>query len=157
MKKALLMLVAAIGLTVQANTDGFIMFSIFSPGQLPVPTTKIDGVRLSLIYGDCLALNGFDLSLAGMVRERANGFQLGGYNACGTDAAGFQLGVYNAVESDFFGCQMGIVNRADRLSGCQIGFVNFKNKLSGWQIGFVNVVTDPVVQRRWFPFVRADW
>ena len=78
MKKLLtaLMLLAA-ATTLNAATDGYIMLSVFSPGQIPIATTSLDGVRLNIIYGECQNINGLDVGLVGRVRENANGLQIG--------------------------------------------------------------------------------
>ena len=72
----------------QASTDYYVMLSVFSPGQIPVAKSSIDGVHLHLIYGDVQNLNGFDFGLGcGRVREHMNGLQIGVLNFNGTGVA----------------------------------------------------------------------
>ena len=143
MKKVLFavaIVLAAVSL--RADADGYFMLSVFSPGQLPTPSSSICGGRLSLIYGECHELYGLDLGLCGYVRERMCGAQLDAFwNGVGTDMAGCQLGLVNTAEGDAFGLQLGLVNVADHLYGCQLGLVN--------------VVTD----RAWtfWPFINIGW
>ncbi len=136
MKKLLVaLMLACAAFTVQAELNGYFMLSFFSPGQLPVPGSSINGGRVSLVYGECQRFNGFDLGLWGHVRERANGFQAACVNSVGTDACGFQLGLVNWVENDLSGLQIGLVNYANTLSGCQLGLVNIVGSRSScWPI-----------------------
>ncbi len=143
MKKILFALAIALAaVSLRADADGYFMLSVFSPGQLPTPTSSIYGGRLSLIYGECHELYGLDLGVAGYVRERMCGAQLGAiWNGIGTDVAGVQIGLVNTAEGDAAGLQLGLVNVADHLYGCQLGLVN--------------VVTD----RDWtfWPFINIGW
>ena len=157
MKKILFAAVIALAaVSLRADADGYFMLSVFSPGQLPPPSSPIDGGRLSLVYGDCHELYGVDLGAAGSVRERMNGAQLNLFwNGVGTDMAGLQLGVANTVEGYFAGLQLGLVNAADELYGCQLGLVNVTTHLYGCQIGLLNFATD----RAWtfWPFINIGW
>ena len=143
MKKVLFavaIVLAAVSL--RADADGYFMLSVFSPGQLPTPSSSICGGRLSLIYGECHELYGLDLGLCGYVRERMCGAQLDAFwNGVGTDMAGCQIGLVNTAEGDAFGLQLGLVNVTDHLYGCQLGLVN--------------IVTD----RAWtfWPFINIGW
>jgi len=157
MKKILFAAVIALAaVSLRADADGYFMLSVFSPGQLPAPSSTIYGGRLSLVYGDCHELYGVDLGVAGSVRERMNGAQLNVvWNGVGTDMAGFQLGVANTVEGYFAGLQLGLVSVADELYGCQIGLVNVTTHLYGCQVGLLNFATD----RAWtfWPFINIGW
>ena len=143
MKKILCAVAIALGaFSLHADADGYLMLSVFSPGQLPAPSSSITGGRLSLIYGECHELYGLDLGVAGYVREHAIGVQLAAiWNGVGTDMDGLQVGLLNTVEGDLSGLQLGLVNIADRLYGCQIGLVNI------------------VQDRDWtvFPFISIGW
>ena len=143
MKKVLFAVAVVLAaVSLRADADGYFMLSVFSPGQLPTPTSSIYGGRLSLIYGECHELYGLDLGLCGYVRERMYGAQLDAlWNGVGTDMAGCQLGLVNTAEGDAFGLQLGLVNVTDHLYGCQLGLVN--------------VVTD----RAWtfWPFINIGW
>ena len=157
MKKILFAAVIALAaVSLRADADGYFMLSVFSPGQLPAPSSTIYGGRLSLIYGDCHELYGVDFGVAGSVRERMNGAQCNLlWNGVGTDMAGLQLGVANTVEGYFAGLQLGLVNAADELYGCQLGLVNVTTHLYGCQLGLLNFSTD----RAWtfWPFINIGW
>ena len=157
MKKILIAAVIALAaVSLRAEADGYFMLSVFSPGQLPAPSSTIYGGRLSLIYGDCHELYGVDFGVTGAVRERMNGAQFNLlWNGVGTDMGGFQLGVANTVEGYFAGLQLGLVSVADELYGCQIGLVNVATHLYGCQIGLLNFATD----REWtfWPFINIGW
>ena len=143
MKKILFVFAVALAaVSLRADADGYFMLSVFSPGQLPTPSSSIYGGRLSLVYGECHELCGLDLGLSGYVRERMCGVQLEAvWNGVGTDMDGLQLGLLNTVEGDLSGLQLGLVNVADRLYGCQIGLVNI------------------VQDRDWtfWPFINIGW
>ncbi len=151
------MLVMAFAASLKANTEGYVMLSVWHPGQIPIATTSLDGLRLNLLYGECQNLNGLDLGMAGKVRERMNGLQLGLlFNIVGTDAAGAALACANYVESDFSGvqfgvwngvggdgrgAQVGVWNDAKNFAGLQLGVVNWAKVVSGLQLGIVNCAT----------------
>ena len=143
MKKVLFAVAVVLAaVSLRADADGYFMLSVFSPGQLPTPSSSIYGGRLSLIYGECHELYGLDVGLCGYVRERMCGAQLDAFwNGVGTDMAGCQIGLVNTAEGDAFGLQLGLVNVTDHLYGCQLGLVN--------------VVTD----RDWtfWPFINIGW
>ena len=157
MKKVLIcaaMAVAAISL--RAGTEGYFMLSVFSPGELPAPTSSIYGGRVSVLYGECHELYGIDLGVSGYVRERMAGAQFDLlWNGIGTDASGLQVGLVNTVEGDFSGLQLGLVGVAGQINGCQIGLVNVAAGLNGCQIGLLNFTTS----RDWsfWPFINIGW
>ena len=157
MKK--IMIVAAIAfaaVSLRADADGYLMLSVFSPGQLPEPSSTICGGRLSLIYGDCHELYGLDLGTAGSVREYMGGAQLNLlWNDVGTDFGGLQCGVVNSVEGYAAGLQLGLVNVSGDLYGCQLGLVNVTENLYGCQLGLLNFTTS----RDWtfWPFINIGW
>ena len=157
MKKILIAAVIAIAaVSLRADADGYFMLSVFSPGQLPPPSSTIYGGRLSLVYGDCHELYGVDFGAAGSVRERMIGAQFNLFwNGVGTDMAGLQIGVANTVEGYFAGLQLGLVSVVDELYGCQIGLVNVTTHLYGCQLGLLNFSTD----RAWtfWPFINIGW
>ncbi len=134
---ALLTITAA---AARADMTAYFMLSIFSPGQLPSPACDVYGGRISLLYGECHALNGFDLSLYGATREYVNGLQLGGVNVVLSDVNGCELGLFNWVENEFTGFQFGaLANVADDIAGLQLGCVNYYSAFGdGAQIGLLN-------------------
>ncbi len=125
MKKLLMaLMLACAAFTAHAELNGYFMLSVFSPGQLPVPGSSINGGRVSLLYGECRLFNGLDIGVWGHVRERMNGVQIAGVNSIGADANGLQIGLVNWIDSDCNGLQIGLVNYANTMDGCQIGLVN---------------------------------
>ena len=157
MKKILIVAAMAFAaVSLRADADGYFMLSVFSPGQLPEPSSKICGGRLSLIYGDCHELYGADFGMVGSVREYMAGAQLNLlWNGVGTDMAGLQLGLVNTVEGYFAGLELGLVNVSSDLYGCQIGLVNVTDNLYGCQLGLLNFATS----REWtfWPFINIGW
>ena len=138
----------------QASTDYYVMFSVFSPGQIPVAKSSIDGVCLNLLYGEVQNINGLSFGIGcSRVRERMNGLQLNGGNVVGSAMAGAQLGFVNLIESDMAGFQcalwndvsaygdgfqLGVCNTASNFGGLQLGCVNIANKMTGCQLGLFN-------------------
>lgn len=171
MKKMLTFaVVCAAVLSLKANIDGYFMLSMFSPGQIPVPMTHIKGGRVSVFYGECQELIGFDIGAVGRVRERMYGVQAGLAHIVGTDMRGLQVGLLDLAESELegvqiglwndiagkgYGMQLGVYNQGTEFSGLQIGLVNNVDMLSGCQIGLVNIASRhkcPVL-----PFVNVRW
>ena len=141
MKKILFAVAIALAaVSLRAEADGYFMLSVFSPGQLPTPSSTIHGGRLSLIYGECHELYGLDLGVAGGVREYMAGAQLNAiWNGVGTDMAGVQIGLVNTAEGYLAGCQIGLVNVTDSLYGCQIGLLNFATSRDWSFWPFINI------------------
>ena len=171
MRKLLMSLVVSVAaFAAQANPGGYFMLAIHSPGELPTPESHINGMRLSLIYGDCTQLNGLDVSVSGLVRERFNGLQAGAlFSIDGTDMNGLGIGCVNYVGGEFAGCQIGlwnhafsgagaqfgIVNTASYFAGFQCGVFNWADNLDGLQIGLSNVVADQACP--WLPILNVGW
>ena len=171
MKKLLMFLViSAAAFAAQAGNDGYVMVSMISPGELPTPETNINGLRLSVIYGDCPRLNGLDLGMTGTIRERINGAQFGLlFSLNNGDMNGFGLGCVNYAAVEFAGCQIGlwnhassgagaqfgIVNTASNFAGFQCGLFNWTDNLDGCQLGLSNYVGDQ--QCAWLPFLNVGW
>ena len=122
-------------------------------------TKNIDvvGFRLTLPYGECESVTGFDIGFYGRCRY-FEGFQLnilrneaedvlsgaqgGIYNSSGrADLKGLQLGLFNEARS-MRGAQAGIVNLADSMCGFQVGLINRAETMYGFQIGLVNVIRE---------------
>ncbi len=138
----------------RASTDYYVMFSVFSPGQIPVAKSSIDGVCLNLLYGEVQNINGLSFGIGGSrVREHMNGLQLNGGNVVGSAMAGAQFGLVNLIESDMVGFQcslwndvsvygdgfqLGVCNTTSDFGGLQLGVVNITDKMAGCQIGLFN-------------------
>ena len=122
-------------------------------------TKNIDvaGLRLTLPYGECESVTGFDLGFYGRCRyfegfqlnilrneaeDVLSGVQVGIYNSAGrADLKGLQLGLFNEARS-MRGIQVGIVNLADSMCGFQVGLINRAETMYGFQIGLVNVIRE---------------
>lgn len=104
-------------------------------------TKNIDvvGMRLTLPYGACEGLTGFDLGLFGRCRYM-EGFQFNIMRNAAEDVlSGMQLGIYNtAGRADMLGIQVGLWNEAHTIRGVQVGLINVANSVSGFQIGLIN-------------------
>ncbi len=130
----------------------------------------IVGLRLTLPYGECESVTGFDLGIYGRCRYmeglQANilrnealdvmaGIQAGIYNTAGrADLVGFQLGLWNEARS-ISGAQVGIINVADSVNGIQIGLINRAESMYGFQVGGVNVIRES--ELAFFPVVNVGF
>ncbi len=159
MKKLLMivMMIAAMA-SFKASAGQYAMLSVFAPGQIPIAQEHLNGVRLSVIYGDCLSMNGLDVGLVGRTRARFNGLQVAGCNVVGTDVAGLQLGLLNFVDTGFYGAQFGLWNDVTGpVAGFQLGLVNFAGELDGLQIGLLNFIDEPNPTCYCLPIVNFGW
>lgn len=106
-----------------------------TPVQISLPgvnlpaDSRVEGVRLSALYGRTPSVSGIDLSLLGL---------------SDTDQfTGIQLGLFFGaahVRSRFEGVALGLANWHDgRDTGVNIGFVNFTNHVEGLNWGAVNL------------------
>ena len=122
-------------------------------------TRDIDviGLRMTLPYGSCESITGFDVGFFGRCRyfegfqlnilrneaeDVLSGVQVGLYNSAGrADLKGLQLGLFNEARS-MRGIQVGIVNLADSICGFQVGLINRAETMYGFQVGGVNVIRE---------------
>lgn len=120
-------------------------------------TKNIDvvGLRLTIPYGSCEDVTGFDLGLFGRCRymnglqanilrndvtDVAAGIQVGIYNSVGRDdMLGAQVGLWNETHS-FQGLQVGLINLCDGGNGFQVGIINRAEAFYGFQVGVINVI-----------------
>ena len=118
------------------------------------------GLRLTLPYGECESVTGFDLGVYGrcryfeglqlnILRNEAQdvmaGIQVGIYNSAGrADLSGLQVGLWNEAR-DIRGVQVGIINVADAVYGIQVGLINRAESMYGFQVGGVNVIRESEV------------
>ncbi len=128
------------------------------------------GLRLTLPYGKCDSVTGFDLGLYGscryfeglqlnLLRNEAEdvmaGFQVGVYNTAGRgDLTGLQLGLFNETGT-LRGFQIGLFNIASQVQGFQIGLINRAESAYGFQVGGVNVIRDS--ELAFFPIVNIGF
>jgi hypothetical protein len=120
-------------------------------------TKDIDvvGLRMTLFYGKCESVTGFDLGFYGRARyfeglqlnllrneaeDSMAGIQIGLYNSVGrADMTGLQIGLFNEARS-VRGFQIGLINLADSCCGFQVGLINRAETMYGFQAGAVNVI-----------------
>ena len=135
-----------------------------------VEDIDVVGLRLTLPYGECESVTGFDLGVYGRCRYfeglQANilrnealdvmaGIQAGIYNTAGrADLTGLQVGLWNEVRS-MRGVQVGIINVADSVQGFQVGLINRAESMYGFQVGGVNVIRESEIA--FFPIVNIGF
>ena len=128
------------------------------------------GLRLTLPYGECESVTGFDLGVYGRCRyfeglqanilrnealDVMSGIQVGIYNSAGrADLTGLQVGLWNEARS-MRGLQLGIINVADTVQGFQVGLINRAESAYGFQVGGVNVIRESEVV--FFPIVNIGF
>lgn len=135
-------------------------------------TKNIDvvGLRLTLPYGECEGVTGFDLGFWGssryfegfqlnILRNEAfdvmGGVQVGIYNSAGrADLTGLQVGLWNEARS-MRGLQVGIINVADTVQGFQVGLINRAETMYGFQVGGVNSIRES--ELAFFPIVNIGF
>lgn len=116
----------------------FFQLALFAPAQLFSAERASLGLRINLIYGNNVYLEGYDFGLINQVKEDHRGIGLGLVNLAGRDLGGFQIGLLNQVGREVFNVQVGVVNWADAASGAQLGLVNRARLSKGFQLGLVN-------------------
>ena len=115
------------------------------------------GLRLTLPYGECESVTGFDLGVYGRCRyfeglqanilrnealDVMSGIQVGIYNSAGASGlVGVQAGLWNEVGC-FRGVQAGLVNTAGEARGLQVGLINRCETMYGYQVGLFNIIRD---------------
>lgn len=128
------------------------------------------GLRLTLPYGKCDSVTGFDLGVYGSCRyfeglqvnvlrneaeDVMSGIQVGVYNSAGrADLTGFQFGLFNETRS-LRGVQFGVINIASQVEGFQIGLINRAETAYGVQVGGVNVIRES--ELAFFPIVNIGF
>ena len=127
-----------------------VMFSLFTPVQVPSRAYDVTGFRLSLLYGDCKNFKGLDIGVVDHTGGNFTGIQIGGVNVVDDRFLGGQVGLVNWNSSDVrewdrqsIGAQFGGINYAGTFCGYQGGLVNIcGDKFTGLQGGFVNCTRD---------------
>lgn len=143
------------------------MFAVVPDLQFPSRDFDVGGLKLNLLCGECVNLDGLDFGLAGIARNHANGWMFNAVNVAYGDGVGLGTGAVNWVGGDFRGCQIGFANWADSgdvfqfgfyngvrdAQGFQFGLINTADRLQGLQIGFVNIIA--IADMSFFPFVNG--
>ncbi len=145
MKTLLLLLAVVLPRILCSETTPF-MVSLATPLQVPSRDRVVEGLRLSLLYGDCLDFCGLDIGVASHTRRDFTGLGIGGINIVNDRLYGVQLGLINwngngahIPERTSKGCQFGVVNCADAFTGLQYGYINIaRNSITGAQTGLFN-------------------
>ena len=135
-----------------------------------IDDVDVVGFRLTLPYGECESVTGFDLGVYGRTRYMEGlqinilrneafdvmaGAQVGIYNSAGrADMVGLQVGLWNETRS-IRGAQVGIINIADSVSGVQVGLINRAETMYGFQVGGVNVIRESDLA--FFPVVNVGF
>ena len=183
MKKTLMALCAALACAVVFAQEAA---PAPAPAVAPAPSTRaswpvwlafnstknidVVGLRLTLPYGECEGVTGFDLGFWGssryfegfqlnILRNEAydvmGGVQVGIYNSAGrADLTGLQVGLWNEARS-MRGVQVGIINVADTVQGYQIGLINRAESAYGFQVGGVNSIRES--ELAFFPIVNVGF
>ncbi len=157
MKKLLgLLTVSVMALFASADQHGYLQFAIWSPGELPTPEYRIDGLRLTLFYGQSRNFRGLDFCpVYGVTRTRGNftGLGLNGVSIVEQSMTGWQFGFfssytaetmtglqtavfYNGTDGKARGIQLAaLVNDAGTANGLQLGaLANVANTVNGLQL-----------------------
>ena len=143
--KSLLAIVFSVSILIAGSALGQsasvtpVMIGLFSPAQVPTPEYAVQGMRLSLIYGDCAGLNGLDVGFVSHIHGDSISAQLGGVNLVEGMITGLQFGFVNYGDR-VKALQVGLYNGGDDVSGVQIGLINHSKMMRGCQIGFINVI-----------------
>ena len=116
-----------------------VMFSLFTPAQVPSENFDVKGLRIDLLYGKCRNLYGLDAGLVNHTTGKEVGLAVGVVNYVEGKFTGLQAGVVN-VAKQASALQVGIYNGADDMSGFQIGVINHARIMRGVQIGVINVI-----------------
>ncbi len=125
---------------VQAQTKP-VQVSLVTPIQIFPEKYTITGIRLNLLYGRNVSVQGVDIGLVNHVTTgKFQGFQWGLVGLADADFSGWQDCAVNVVQVRCEGLQWGLVNYAGDMSGLQFGLVNYAKKMKGLQIGLVNII-----------------
>jgi hypothetical protein len=155
---ALMVVVVLLGIAVESGLAGegkVFQLALFTPIQFRDESLSISLLRLNLIYGRNVSVQGLDL---GLVNHCTGGTSVGlqyglvGYNE--GNFAGWQYHAVDVVKGRFVGLQSGmlnmmgngegvqwgLVNVATEVGGLQLGLVNYTQRMYGLQIGIINVI-----------------
>ena len=121
-----------------------------------VEDIDVVGLRLTLPYGECESVTGFDLGVYGRCRY-FEGLQANILRNEALDVmAGIQAGIYNtAGRADLTGLQVGLWNEVRSMRGVQVGIINVADSVQGFQVGGVNVIRESEIA--FFPIVNIGF
>jgi hypothetical protein len=114
-----------------------VQLSLVTPAQIFPPEDTIAGVRLNILYGRNVVVNGLDIGLVNHTTDISRGIQTG-LVGIASSFQGIQFHVVNISKGKFEGWQLGHVNVSDTFRGFQAGLVNTTGEAEGFQISLVN-------------------
>jgi hypothetical protein len=118
-----------------------INIALFNPIQVFPEDNSIEGIRINLIYGKNVQMEGLDWGLVNHVGTGGfTGVQWGFVNIDDANVTGWQSGFLNISMGNVKGFQWGWFNEGDYVNGFQLGLVNFANSMYGLQIGIINII-----------------
>lgn len=118
-----------------------VQVSLVTPIQIFPEKYTITGIRLNLLYGRNVSVQGLDIGLVNHTTTgRFQGLQYGLVGLTDADFTGWQDCTVNVTRLRCEGFQFGLVNYAGNMSGLQLGFVNYAKEMKGLQIGLVNII-----------------
>jgi len=115
--------------------------ALFNPVQVFPENNSITGLRINIIYGKNVSMEGLDWGLVNSVGTGGfTGVQWGFVNIDEGNVVGWQNGALNLCQSDVKGFQWGWFNTGKHVNGFQLGLVNMAESLYGLQIGIINFI-----------------
>lgn len=118
-----------------------VQVALVTPIQIFPEKYTITGIRLNLLYGRNVSVQGIDIGLINHTTTgQFQGLQWGLVGLTDASFTGWQDCAVNVVQVRCEGLQWGFVNYAGDMSGLQFGFVNYSKKMKGLQIGLVNII-----------------
>ncbi len=145
MKKiSVLFAICIIGLLFSASSIAQskpVNIALFNPVQIFPENNSIHGIRINLIYGKNVEVEGFDWGLVNSVGSGGfTGIQWGFVNVDEGNVVGWQSGAVNLNDNNVKGFQWGWFNKGKHVSGLQLGLINMAESLYGLQIGLINFI-----------------
>ena len=155
---AVMAVVILLGVAVEsgfAEGSATLQLALFTPVQIRDASLSIRLLRVNLIYGRNVSVQGLDIGLinhctggtsvglqygiAGYVEGSFAGWQNNAIDVVRERFSGLQSGLYNQMGHGE-AVQWGFINVASDVTGLQLGILNYTQKMHGLQIGIVNVI-----------------
>ena len=115
--------------------------ALVTPIQIFPESNSMMGLRINLIYGKNVSMEGLDWGLVNAVGSGGfTGVELGLANICDGNALGVQWSAVNLTKGNVKGVQWGWFNSGGHVSGLQFGLVNYEGSMYGLQIGLINII-----------------
>lgn len=132
---ALLALSAA---SAMAEGNKPIQIALFDPIQIFPAKESIAGLRLNLIYGKNVNMQGLDVGIVNHTTGNCFALQHGAVGYVEKDFMGWQDNVVNITRGKFTGLSTAAFAMADEGNGVMLGWVNVTKSMHGLQIGLLN-------------------